>query len=652
MCGIFGIIIRDRSKQDPKKFLCDLKELYKLSMMRGQDSTGLAINDTESIKVFKRHYKPTEFISEEIFSESILTAFDFNAKPLSVIGHCRLVTDGSLTVENNNQPICSKNIVGIHNGIVINTESLPVNSLRKDNEKKIQAPTMESSIVDSDTCQLIDSISELYAKNDFNLIESLSYIYEIINGTASIALMSNIENNIYLATNNGSLYYYPDGEIFMFASEKIILKKILNRSKLIKLVDIKKLKKLESNKYLSLNQMDMSFFSGDMNKHESDFNVSDKNSSPSKISIIKKNVEDILRCTKCVLPDSYPGIHFNDEGVCNYCVHHSAQKIYGQNALEELLDKYRKNNGDYDCLVGLSGGRDSSYGIHLLKTKYGMNPLAYTYDWGLTTDQARRNIAKMCGQLGIEHIIRAPDIAKKRRHIRKNINAWLNKPEMGMVPLFQAGDKDFYHYGRELRKNYDIDLTIFCAGQLLEQRQFFVGFCGVNENVTNTGRLYDYKLSIKFRLALYYLYQYVVNPRYINESLFDSIRSFFTSFMANDNFLYLYEYLPWDEKEIEYVLKNVYDWQTDVAYGKNQWRMGDGQTAFINYIFHTVAGFSEFDNFRSNQIREGLISRNDAVELITDDNKPKWEALQYFAYVVGINLDEVLAKINNIPKLY
>ena len=94
--------------------------------------------------------------------------------------------------------------------------------------------------------------------------------------------------------------------------------------------------------------MDMSFFSGDMNKHESDFNVSDKNSSPSKISIIKKNVEDILRCTKCVLPDSYPGIHFNDEGVCNYCVHHSAQKIYGQNALEELLDKYRKNNGDYD----------------------------------------------------------------------------------------------------------------------------------------------------------------------------------------------------------------------------------------------------------------------------------------------------------------
>ena len=146
--------------------------------------------------------------------------------------------------------------------------------------------------------------------------------------------------------------------------------------------------------------------------------------------------------------------------------------------------------------------------------------------------------------------------------------------------------------------------------------------------------------------------QYVLNPAYINESCLDSVRSFFTSFLANDDFLYLYEYLPWDEKEIECVLREEYDWQADNSYGKNQWRMGDGRTAFTNYIFYNVAGFSEFDNFRSNQIREELISRDEALEMIEEDNKPKWGALQYFAYVVGINLDEILARINNIPKLY
>ena len=72
-----------------------------------------------------------------------------------------------------------------------------------------------------------------------------------------------------------------------------------------------------------------------------------------------------------------------------------------------------------------------------------MNPIAFTYDWGLVTDLARRNCARICGKLGVEHIIRTPNIAKKRKFVRQNIEAWLKKPELGMIPLFMAGDKAF-----------------------------------------------------------------------------------------------------------------------------------------------------------------------------------------------------------------
>ena len=156
----------------------------------------------------------------------------------------------------------------------------------------------------------------------------------------------------------------------------------------------------------------------------------------------------------------------------------------------------------------------------------------------------------------------------------------------------------------------------------------------------------------KVQLAFFYISQYIKNPFYINKSFFDSIRSFFTTFLFKDDFLYLYEYLPWDEKEIESVLKREFDWEIDKSYGKNQWRMGDGQTAFTNFIYFTLAGFTEFDNFRSNQIREGLITREEAIELVRGDNRPKIETLQYFSYLIGFNLDEVLARINTIPKLY
>ena len=80
--------------------------------------------------------------------------------------------------------------------------------------------------------------------------------------------------------------------------------------------------------------------------------------------------------------------------------------------------------------------------------------------------------------------------------------------------------------------------------------------------------------------------------------------------------------------------------------------MGDGQTAFNNFVYFSIAGFSEYDNFRSNQIREGLISRNEALNLIKEDNKPRYETLKNFSEIIGFNLDIVLSKISSIEKLY
>ena len=80
--------------------------------------------------------------------------------------------------------------------------------------------------------------------------------------------------------------------------------------------------------------------------------------------------------------------------------------------------------------------------------------------------------------------------------------------------------------------------------------------------------------------------------------------------------------------------------------------MGDGQTAFNNFVYYTIAGFSEFDNFRSNQIREGILNREEALELCQKDNKIKYDTLKNFSEVIGFNLDNVLSRINCLEKLY
>ena len=132
---------------------------------------------------------------------------------------------------------------------------------------------------------------------------------------------------------------------------------------------------------------------------------------------------------------------------------------------------------------------------------------------------------------------------------------------------------------------------------------------------------------------------------------FENILSFFATFIAKDDFVYLYEHLPWNEEELVSTLVDEYGWEK-ATYTENTWRIGDGYTTFINYIYYSIAGFSEFDTFRSQQVRAGLIDRDTALRLASKDNKFDMATLEEFMQQVGLNLEEILTKISKIPKLY
>ena len=82
------------------------------------------------------------------------------------------------------------------------------------------------------------------------------------------------------------------------------------------------------------------------------------------------------------------------------------------------------------------------------------------------------------------------------------------------------------------------------------------------------------------------------------------------------------------------------------------WRIGDGTAAFYNYIYYTVAGFTEHDTFRSNQIREGQLSREEALKLVLDENQPRYENIKWYLNLLNMDFSKVIIKINKIKKLY
>lgn len=657
MCGIFGLVASKPGNASYSVFAQDIRLLFRISRERGRDASGLCAYDPAEQKlVVIRFEQDAKYALDRPELTSLLKkAFDTDVDlPRAAIGHCRLVTHGTLGIPGNNQPMVAGNIVGVHNGIITNAAALSDTYFHNTKKEPAFSVTAESWATESDTRIFYDCLHQL-SERQGSVALGLRDLYAQIEGHASVAMFAADEESIFLATNTGSLYTATDlrSGMTVFASEHKFLKDFLSQSRLFsrdRSCPVHKLVAMQAAR-ISLDSGVPAYFALDGNGKD---DVPEKPSGVKSLVIhsMASSPDDLVRCTKCILPGTYPYIAFDENGVCNFCNHYTHQTVHGRDALARVLDRHRSKDGSPDCLVGLSGGRDSCYGLHILKNEFGMTPVAYTYDWGLTTDASRNNQAKICGKLGIEHIIRAPDISKKRRYIQKNIQAWLKRPSLGMVPMFVAGDKAFLHYANQLKDDLGLSLGILCAGSVLEQRDFLMGFCGINTMLSDNSRLSSYPLLVKARLASFYGVEYLRNPAYFNESFFDNLWAFYASFIFKDRSLYLFEYLTWGEKQIEDLLVREYDWETNKSFGANQWRMGDGQTAFTNYIWHTVAGFSEFDNFRSHQIREGLLSRDEALKLARADNEPKYQNLEYFAHLVGLNLDDTLARINSIPKMY
>lgn len=116
-------------------------------------------------------------------------------------------------------------------------------------------------------------------------------------------------------------------------------------------------------------------------------------------------------CTQCVMDTSDPHIVFDDNGVCDYCDNFAKNIKTNWNpslgdpaALEKMAQSIRAagKGKDFDCVIGLSGGLDSSYAAYVAKEKMGLRPLLFHVDAGWNTDQAVGNIEKLVDGLGLD----------------------------------------------------------------------------------------------------------------------------------------------------------------------------------------------------------------------------------------------------------
>lgn len=658
MCGILGFSKNSNSVIDDVGVEPLLKSLYSFSEKRGHDSSGIAVVRGDDIVVHKRALPASKFIKTKEYKEVIAEGRNINA----IIAHARMETNGSFAENKNNQPVVKDGVVTVHNGIIVNEEDL----WKKNPEIK-----KEYSV---DT-EIFNSLVGLNLKKGNSLQKAIEQSLKPLKGSYSFASLFEEYSILLLATNTGSLYYIEGDGFLLFASERVFLESLkikypdsfskykisqLSTDKflLINIENSKIIKKdlaSKSRNYKKKKEIKMvNFLETEETQRFKDINTSETDKIFKYVESIYKErlvrIRNLKRCTKCILPETMPFIEFDEDGVCNFCRNYNKIELKGEKSLEQELEKYRRKDGKPDCIMAFSGGRDSSYALHYIKKEMKMNPVAYSYDWGMLTDLGRRNQARMTGELGIEHILISADIQRKRENIRMNVNAWLKRPNLGTVPLFMAGDKQYFYYAATLSKQMNLDLVIL-SENLLEVTNFKTGFCGIKPQIVKGKKFYAISLASMFKLLAFYGKEYLLNPSYINRSLIDSMGAFGSYYVMPHNLLSLFSYIPWDEDEVEKTLLGKYNWEVAKDTGST-WRIGDGTASFYNYIYYIIAGFSEIDTFRSNQIREGVISREEAFVLAEKENKPRVESLIWYTNTIGIDLRSALERINSIKTLY
>ncbi len=118
-----------------------------------------------------------------------------------------------------------------------------------------------------------------------------------------------------------------------------------------------------------------------------------------------------MLCQKCILPETFPGISFNEEGICNYCLREkmtleqsSEKKAAVRARLDELVSGIKGKAPGYDAIMAYSGGKDSSYTLKLLREHYGIRILSMTFDNHFVSPLAWKNIETVTDALDVDHI--------------------------------------------------------------------------------------------------------------------------------------------------------------------------------------------------------------------------------------------------------
>ena len=323
-------------------------------------------------------------------------------------------------------------------------------------------------------------------------------------------------------------------------------------------------------------------------------------------------------CKKCVMPHTKPDLHIDDEGICNACRSYEKRKDVDwdkrRKELLVLLDKYRRNGSNWDCIVPVSGGKDSTYQV-IRMLQLDLNPLCVTATTCDLSEIGRKNIENI-KKLGVDYVEFSPNPI---------IRAKLNR-----IGLMEVGDISWPEHSGiftipvRAAVQYNVPLLVWGENA---QNEYGGPATAAENNVLNRSWLEEFGGLLGLRVSDL-SETYGIEPKYLLPYQYptdDELKR------VGVTGLFLGYYIPWDGLSNTLIAQaNGFRSIEGVVEGSmvNYENLDNHQTGVHDYFKFLKFGFGRATDIACLHLRRGRITRQDAIEIVKKhDGKFPWTYL-------------------------
>jgi N-acetyl sugar amidotransferase len=337
------------------------------------------------------------------------------------------------------------------------------------------------------------------------------------------------------------------------------------------------------------------------------------------------------------MPETQEGQSFDDFGHCNVCrsAEHKMRIDWNERqvTLRTILEKSKEENkfNPYDCLIPISGGKDSTFQLHVLVKEYGMRPLAVTFSHNWFNSTGVFNLLNALEKFDVDHVMFTPKRSQVNKLAKKSLDeigdaCWHCHAGVGAYPLKVA-----LEYGIKLviwgesvaesssRGTYEKPIISF-------DQEYF-------EKVSS-------KVSVKkmagadLPLSELNMYEPLTSKQYSD---------------AGIQGIHLGDYIFWDEERQTEFVKEAYGWKETYIEGtykryKSAECIMPGVHDFACYL---KRGYGRASFHASSDVRAGLVTREDAFEELVPLDQVIPNALSYYSEITGISQEEFIQKLDS-----